>query len=112
MPDNEETDLLLLRPLGVSTVLTLTGTAVEAIRILTNKPGLPKESGLRIVHHDSAGGLELSIAAGPDSGDQVIETDGVRVFLQTTAAAMLGDRALNAEIAEDDDVIFRIIAPA
>ncbi|MFD0683249.1 Fe-S cluster assembly protein HesB [Actinomadura fibrosa] len=89
-------------------MLTLTGTAVEAIRILTTRPGVPEDSGLRIVHHDSAGGLELSITPGPDAGDQVIETDGVRVFLQTKVAAMLGGRALNAEIAEDDDVIFRI----
>ncbi|TDE25304.1 hypothetical protein [Actinomadura sp. 6K520] len=88
-------------------MLTLTDTAVEAIRILTDKPDVPRDSGLRIVHHDSAGGLELSIAPGPDAGDEVIETDGVRVFLQTTAAAMLGGRALNAEIAEDD-VVFRI----
>jgi iron-sulfur cluster assembly protein len=90
-------------------VLTLTGTAVEAIRILTTKPGLPKDSGLRIVHHDSAGGLELTITPGPDAGDEVIETDGARVFLQTKVAAMLGGRALNAEIAEDD-VIFRIMS--
>ncbi|MFI0450368.1 hypothetical protein [Actinomadura sp. 6N118] len=89
----------------------MTGTAVEAIRILTHKPGLSEDSGLRIVHHDSAGGLELSIAPGPDAEDEVIETDGVRVFLQTTAARMLGGRALNAEIAEDD-VVFRITNPA
>jgi iron-sulfur cluster assembly protein len=91
-------------------VLTLTGPAVEAIRTLTNKPGIPENSGLRIVHHDSAGGLELSIASGPDAEDEVIETDGVRVFLQAEAAAILGGRALSAEIAEDG-VIFRIDEP-
>ncbi len=88
-------------------MLTLTGPAIEAIRILTNKPELPEKSGLRIVHQDTAGSLELSITPGPDAGDQIIETGGVRVFLQTEAAAMLGGRALNAEIAENG-VVFRI----
>jgi Fe-S cluster assembly iron-binding protein IscA len=90
-----------------SAVLTLTGPAIEAIRILTNKPGIPENSGLRIVHQDTAGGLELSITSEPDTGDQVIETGGVRVFLQTGTAALLGGSALDAEI-DDDDVIFRI----
>jgi hypothetical protein len=75
--------------------------------MLTNKPGIPADSGLRIVHQDTAGGLELSIAPGPGAGDQVIESGGVRVFLQTDAAAMLGGKSLNAQIAEDD-VVFLI----
>ena len=88
-------------------MLTLTGPAVEAIRSLTNKPGVPDNSGLRIVHEDSGGALELTIAPGPDAGDRVIETDGVRVFLETEAAAMLSGKALNAEIARDG-VVFRL----
>jgi iron-sulfur cluster assembly protein len=89
-------------------VLTLTGPAVDAIRLLTTRPGLPPSSGLRIVHGDTAGGLELFIVASPASGDQIIETGGVRVFVQAQAAALLGGKALSAEIADGDDVIFRV----
>ena len=89
-------------------MLTLTGPAVEAIRILTTKPGVPENAGLRIVHGDTAGGLSLTITPGPETGDEVVEADGVRVFLQTEAAAMLGTRALHAEIGHGDDVTFRI----
>ena len=89
-------------------MLTLTDPAVEAIRILTTKPGLPASSGLRIVHGDTAGGIELFITHAPDSGDQVIETGGVRVFVQAEAVALLGGKALSAEIASSDDVIFRV----
>lgn len=89
-------------------MLTVTDPAVEAIRVLTSKPGLPEQSGLRIVHGDHIGGIELSIASGPDAGDQIIETGGVRIFVQPGAAALLGGKALNAEIA-DDDVLFRIV---
>lgn len=88
-------------------MLTLNLPAVEAIRILTSKPGLPSSSGLRIIHGDSAGGLQLCIAPAPGAGDQVIETDGVRVFLQQEVATMLSDRSLGAEV-NQDDVIFRI----
>ena len=88
-------------------MLTLTGPAVEAIRSLTSKPGIPANSGLRIMHQDAVGGFELSIEPEPGAGDQVIETGGVRVFLQHEAAAMLGGRCLSAEV-NDDDVIFRI----
>ena len=88
-------------------MLTLTDPAVEAIRILTNKSGLPENSGLRIVHQDSVGELKLVITPGPEAGDQIIETGGVRVFLQSEAAVMLSGKTLQAEIA-DDDVVFRL----
>lgn len=87
-------------------MLTLSSPAVQAIRILTGKPGF-ENSGLRIAHQDAAGSLELSISPGPDAGDQIIEADGVRVFLHADVAAMLSRRELGAEIA-DDEVIFRI----
>lgn len=88
-------------------MLNLDLPAVEAIRILTSKPGLPSSSGLRIIHGDSAGGLELRIAPQPGAGDHIIETDGVRVFLHEEVAAMLSGRSLGAEI-NNDDVVFRI----
>lgn len=88
-------------------MLTVTAPAVEAIRTLTSKPGLGEESGLRIAHQDTAGSLELSISPRPDAGDEIIETDGVRIFLHAEVAAMLSDRSLSAEIAEDG-VVFRI----
>jgi iron-sulfur cluster assembly protein len=89
-------------------MLSVTDPAVAAIRMLTSAPGVPGGSGLRIVHHDTAGGFELSIAAEPDAGDEVIETGGIRVFLQASAAAMLGGKELSARIARDDDVVFSI----
>jgi iron-sulfur cluster assembly protein len=93
-------------------VLTLTDPAVEAIRLLTTKPGLPATSGLRIVHGDTAGGLELFITPAPEGSDHVIETGGVRVFVQAEAVELLGGKALNAEIANADDIVFLVDEPA
>lgn len=88
-------------------MLTLTGPAIEAIRTLTSQPGLSADAGLRITHQDTAGSLSLSISPGPEAGDEVIETGGVRVFLQTEAATMLDDKALDAQI-DDDGVLFQV----
>jgi iron-sulfur cluster assembly protein len=88
-------------------VLTLTDQAVSAIRGLTNRPGLPTETGLRIAPQDD-GGLALSLADGPQAGDQVIEDVDVQVFVQPDAAAVLEDKALDAQIGEDGLVSFMV----
>jgi iron-sulfur cluster assembly protein len=90
-------------------VLSLTDQAVSAIRGLTTRPGLAEETGLRIAPQDGdAGGLTLSLADGPQAGDQVIEESDVQVFLQPEAAAVLDDKALDAQINEDGEVSFVI----
>jgi iron-sulfur cluster assembly protein len=88
-------------------MLTLTGPAVEAIRSLTVKPGVPEKSGLRIAHQDTAGSLALSIAAEPEVDDEILEVDGIRVFLHAEAAAMLSNRTLSARV-DDHGPVFRI----
>ena len=90
-------------------MLTLTDQAVSAIRDLTTRPGLAEETGLRIAPHDGdTGGLALSLADGPQAGDQVIEEADVHVFLQPEAAAALDDKALDAQISQDGEVSFVI----
>ena len=91
-------------------MLTLTGPAVEAIRSLTTAPGRPETAGLRIWHSDASGSLGLSVAPGPQTGDQVLETEGVRVFMQAEAAAMLRNKAMDAW---EDEVgyAFQIVVP-
>ena len=90
-------------------MLTLTDQAVAAIRDLTTRPGLPAQTGLRIAPQDTdteAGGLALSLSAGPQAGDQVIEEADVQVFVQPDAAAVREDTALDAPVSENGDVSF------
>ena len=90
-------------------MLTLTDQAVTVIRDLTSRPGLPAETGLRIAPEDgSAGGLALSLADGPQAGDQVIGESGVQVFVQPDAAAALDDKALDARVTEAGEVSFQL----
>jgi Fe-S cluster assembly iron-binding protein IscA len=87
-------------------VLTLTDHAVAAIRDLTTRPGLPAETGLRIAPQEDGGGLALSLADGPEAGDQVIGEADAQVFVQPDAAAALDDKALDAQVNEDGEVSF------
>jgi len=90
-------------------VLTLTNQAVAVIRDLITQPGLPAEAGLRIAPQDGgAGGLALSLAEGPQTGDQVIEDAGVQIYVQPDAAAALDDKALDARVNETGEVSFQL----
>lgn len=88
-------------------MLTLDDSAVAAIHALASKPEFPERSGLRIVHQDMAGTLQLFMSPGPEAGDKVVETGEARVFLQEDAATMLNGWSLGAEI-HDDGVVFHV----
>ena len=90
-------------------MLTLTDSAVTAIRTLTSQPELPEDSGLRIMARDDAApSFQVTLAENPVAGDQVIETDGARVFLEANAAAALDDKALDAQVNEEGTVAFTV----
>jgi iron-sulfur cluster assembly protein len=93
-------------------MLTLTDSAVSAIRSLTSQPELPVETGLRIMTQDEqdegAPSFQLALVEGPVAGDQVVEEGGARVFIEVTAAAVLGDKALDAQVNEQGDVAFSV----
>lgn len=94
-------------------MLTLTADAVAAIRDLTTQPETPPDTGLRIAPspvNGPARSLELSISGGPHPDDEVLEAEGVRVYLEPTAASFLDDKTLDAEITEEDKPTFRIIS--
>ena len=50
----------------------------------------------------------MSLADGPQAGDQVIAETDVQVFLQPDAAAALDDKELDAQVNEDGEVSFVI----
>lgn len=84
-------------------MLGLTTNAVEAITGLVASHELPDGSGLFIAmrsnNHEGLE-LELSLAQGPRSDEQVISHDGANVFLDPDAAPYLDDKLLDAEIDE------------
>jgi iron-sulfur cluster assembly protein len=91
-------------------MLTLTTGAVTAIREITHQPGLPEETGVRIAATAVGNGnpaFEIAVAATPEPADDVVESEGARVFLDPEASAAFEDKALDAEIGEGQ-IKFRI----
>lgn len=92
-------------------MLTLTDSAVSAIRTLTSQPEQPGETGLRIMAQGDEGAsssFQLALVDGPAAGDQVVEEGGARVFVEAGAAEVLDDKALDAQVNEQGDLAFRI----
>jgi iron-sulfur cluster assembly protein len=94
-------------------MLTLTDSAVTAIRNLTSQPELPDETGLRIMSQQQGGpAFQVTLAESPVDGDQVIETEGARVFLEPVAAEALDDKSLDAQVDDEGTVAFTLAEQA
>lgn len=89
-------------------MLTMTENAVIEIRNLTGLPQAPDGAGVRIAADPAAGELTLSLAATPAEDDTVLDTDGARVFLDTSATTMLDDKMLDAVKDPSGDIQFAI----
>lgn len=94
----------------MSALLTLTDSAVEAVKyIVSSSDEFSETGGLRMVAEQTGmrTNLELSVVPLPAEDDEVIEEQGVRVFLEPEAAALLDDKVLDASV-EQNQVAFRI----
>jgi Fe-S cluster assembly iron-binding protein IscA len=91
-------------------MLTLTDSAIEVIRDLRIQPGTPPDTALRISLREGDGGetLAMSYAQTPAQGDQIIEAEDVRLYLQGQAAEILDDKVLDAEVTESGEVSFLV----
>lgn len=89
-------------------MLTLTDQAVDVVRSLTQSPTAPEHAGLRVA--PGGDGLELSIVGDPAPGDDVIDEDGVRVFVEQQASQLLDEQTLDAAVT-DGQVSFFLAGP-
>jgi len=58
---------------------------------------IPAEAGLRIAATEDQSQLSVAVTEGPAPGDQVIEDQGARVFVDPQVAPMVDDATLHAE---------------
>ncbi|MBO4208666.1 HesB/IscA family protein [Micromonospora echinofusca] len=85
-------------------MLTMTDNAVLVIRDLTAQQSVPEKGGLRIASDPAAGSLSIELVPQPTQGDQVVDSNGARVFLDSGAAELLNDTSMDAEV-DDEGVI-------
>ena len=80
-------------------MLAITAAAADAIRDLTG--GRPEEAGLRVSVEKPGNGTEpefaLCVAEGPAKGDAVVESHGVRLFLDPAASGYFSEKVLDAD---------------
>ncbi|WP_283133027.1 Fe-S cluster assembly protein HesB [Rhizohabitans arisaemae] len=91
-------------------MLTLTDNAVQVIRDLSSSSlDAPDTTRIRISSQaDGEGSLVLSVTEAPESTDQLIQAEGVQVYLDQQAAAILDDKSLDAAVNEQGGVAFLI----
>jgi iron-sulfur cluster assembly protein len=88
-------------------VLAISEDAAAAIRGIVESEGIPEGAGLRITREESTDergnartDLRLSVVAGPQEGDEVLEAE--RVFVDPDAAELLDNKLLDADYVDDD----------
>ena len=72
-------------------MLTIRSEAAHAIKEIVEANDLPAGSGLRITAEEDGDevSIELDFAEQPETDDDVVESDGARVFLDGTASEVL-----------------------
>jgi iron-sulfur cluster assembly protein len=90
-------------------VLTLTDSATTEIRnLIDNNPDVPDGAGVRIATSPDGDSLTLSLALVPSEDDAVVTDHGARVFVESTAAQLLDDKALHAAVDDQGQVQFAL----
>jgi Fe-S cluster assembly iron-binding protein IscA len=80
-------------------MLTLTENASAIVNEITSQPGLAETAGLRITSDPSPEpAFEVSAAQQAEPGDQVVEQGGATVYLDESAAQLLDDKVLDADV--------------
>lgn len=88
-------------------MLIMTDNAATEIRNLIAQPEVPDDGGVRIASNPE-GALTLSLAGAPTTGDDVVEEQGARVFLEPQAGQLLADKQLDAGVDPQGNVQFSI----
>ena len=90
-------------------MLTLTENASTVVKTIVDQSTEQDHAGLRI-SQDAPDSPALHVIAteAPQPGDQVLEEDGARVFLEETAAATLDDKVLDAQVDEEGTARFAL----
>jgi iron-sulfur cluster assembly protein len=92
-----------------SFVLSLTENAAHVVKSITAQATEGTDAGLRISGQASdSATFGVTPAESPEVGDQVVEANGARVFLDEAAAVALGDEVLDAQVDSSGSVQFAI----
>jgi Fe-S cluster assembly iron-binding protein IscA len=97
-------------------VLTLTDNASNIVKAIVEQNGGSADAGLRFSAEPAEGApqgaLAVTTVEAGEPGDQVVDKDGAKVYLEETAAVALGDQVLDASVDQSGAVQFSIAPSA
>lgn len=94
-------------------MLTLTENASTIVKTIVDQNLPTEDAGLRFSQLDGEqAALTVAAAEQAEPGDEVIEQNGAKVFLDETAAVALGDQILDAAVDDTGSVQFSILPAA
>lgn len=85
-------------------MLTMTDNAVLVIRDLVAQQDVLDGGGLRIAADADEGSLTIELVPQPAQGDQVVDSNGARIFLDSDAADLLNETSVDASV-DDEGVV-------
>jgi Fe-S cluster assembly iron-binding protein IscA len=90
-------------------MLTLTENASTIVKTLAEQAVGAEDAGLRISSTNPENtAFSVGVAAEPEPADQIVESDGARVFLEPGAALALDDKVLDAALDDRGSVSFAL----
>lgn len=96
-------------------MLTLTENASTVVKTIAQQSAEQSESasaeeiGLRIsTAEGDSQEFAVTTAEAPENGDEVVESEGARVFLSETASGSLSDKVLDAQVDDSGNVSFQL----
>lgn len=89
-------------------MLTLTENASTVVKTIATQQLGAAEGGLRISSHDGDGSFAIAAVPDGEPGDQVVENDGAKVFVDENATPALNDKVLDAQIDDQGNVQFQL----
>jgi Fe-S cluster assembly iron-binding protein IscA len=87
-------------------MLTMTDNAMMVIRDLAVQEDVGEDGGLRIAADTDAGSLSIELVPQPAQGDQVVDNEGARIFLDADAAELLNETSVDATVDDEGIVQF------
>ncbi|SCG39208.1 adhesin [Micromonospora inositola] len=87
-------------------MLTMTENATMVIRDLAVQQDVADDGGLRIAADTDAGSLSIELVPQPMQGDQVVDNQGARIFLDADAAELLNETSVDATVDDEGIVQF------
>jgi len=102
--------LSFVRDLRGELMLTLTENASTVVKTVATQQLGSEEGGLRISSPEGAaeGSFAIAPALDAEPGDQVVESEGAKVFVDQAASAALDDKILDAQVDPEGNVQFRL----